>query len=126
MTAYARDRSSFGYGCRNSDRQTGLRRMHLVHPLEETHLGSSCHAGRTGQLRVAVRLLVEPSVARDLLELEPLHRNGVERAALDAQRAADAALLVEDHRRPLLPAVGLLDLGQEALGLELVDVRPCG
>jgi hypothetical protein len=27
MTAYARDRSSRGYGCRNSDRQTGLRRM---------------------------------------------------------------------------------------------------
>jgi hypothetical protein len=27
MTAYARDRSSLGYGCRKSERQTGLRRM---------------------------------------------------------------------------------------------------
>ena len=27
MTAYARDRSSFGYGLRKIDRHTGLRRM---------------------------------------------------------------------------------------------------
>src|SRR6185295_1100467 len=47
--------------------------------------GSSCDAGGPGKLRVPVRLLVEPSVGRDLLELEPLHRNGVERATLDAQ-----------------------------------------
>src|SRR5207244_6728969 len=84
--------------------------------------GSSCDAGGAGQLRVAVRLLVEPPVRRDLLQLEPLHRNSVERASLDAQRAADAALLVEDHRPAVLPAVRLLDLRQEALCLELVDV----
>src|SRR4029079_8421986 len=84
--------------------------------------GSSCHAGCAGQLRVPVRLLVEPAVGRDLLQLEPFHRNRVERAALDAQGAADAALLVEDHRAALVPAVGLLDLGQETLGLALVDV----
>src|SRR6185369_13983871 len=83
---------------------------------------SSCDAGRPGQLRVAVRLLVEPPVSRDLLQLEPLHRNGVERAALDAQRAADATLLVEDHGRAVLPAIGLVELGQEPLGLQLVDV----
>src|SRR5918911_5009408 len=76
--------------------------------------GSSCHAGRAGELSVAVRLLVEPAVGRDFLELEPFHRNGVERATLDTQGAADAALLVEDHRRALVPAVGLLDLRQEA------------
>src|SRR5262245_51119491 len=83
---------------------------------------SSCDAGRPGQLRVAVRLLVEPPVGRDLLQLEPLHRNGVERATLDAQGAADAALLVEDHRPAVLPAVGLVELGQVALALQLVDV----
>src|SRR5215213_6261102 len=84
--------------------------------------GSSCDAGGPGQLRVAVRLLVEPPVSRDLLQLEPLHRNRVERASLDAQGAADAALLVEDHRGSLLPAVGLLDLWQQPFGLQLIDV----
>src|SRR5829696_6737173 len=84
---------------------------------------SSCDAGRAGELRVPVRLLVEPTIRRDLLELEPLHRNGVERATLDAQGAANAALLVEDHRGPVLPAVGLVELRQEALGLQLVDVH---
>src|SRR5207342_3136170 len=84
--------------------------------------GSSCHAGRPGQLRVTVRLLVEPTVGRDLLKLEPLHRNGVERATLDAQCATDAALLVEDHRTAVVPAVRLLELGQGAFGLERVDV----
>src|SRR5260221_5970602 len=83
---------------------------------------ASCHPWGAGQLGVAVRLLVEPPVARDLLELEPFHRNGVEGASLDAQRAADAALLVEDHRPAVLPAIGLLNLRQEPFGLELVDV----
>src|SRR5215217_760175 len=83
---------------------------------------SSCDAGGAGELSVAVRLLVEPTVGRDLLQLEPLHRNGVERATLDAECAADAALLIEDHRGPVLPAVGLVELGEEAFGLELVDV----
>src|SRR5919197_6776032 len=83
---------------------------------------SSCDAGRPGQLRVAVRLLVEPPVGRDLLQLEPLHRNGVEWAALDAQGAADAALLVQDHGGAVLPAIGLVELGQEPFRLQLVDV----
>src|SRR5579862_2493404 len=83
---------------------------------------ASCNPDGSGELGVAVRLLVEPAVARNLIELEPLHRNGVERASLDAQGAADAALLVEDHGRAVLPAVGLLDLGQGTLRLQLVDV----
>src|SRR5205814_8240503 len=41
---------------------------------------------------------------------------------LDTQGAANATLLVEDHRRPVLPAVSLLDLGEEPLALELIDV----
>src|SRR3954449_5804018 len=91
-------------------------------PARGSSPGSSCHAGRPGELRVAVRLLIEPTVGRDLLQLEPLHRNGVERATLDTQGAADASLLVEDHRAAVVPAVRLLELGQGALGLQRVDV----
>src|SRR4029453_9862909 len=43
-------------------------------------------------------------------------------ASFDAQRAADAALLVEDHGRPLVPAVGIDELRQGTLGLHLADV----
>src|SRR5688500_3363374 len=57
------------------------------------------------QLGIAVALLVEPPVAADLLKLEPLHGNGVIRASLHAQSAADASFLVEHHRRPVRPAV---------------------
>ena len=38
ITAYARDRSSSGYGLRKIDRQTGTPPDALVDPLEETHL----------------------------------------------------------------------------------------
>src|SRR5262245_34809802 len=78
----------------------------------------------TGQseLRVAVRLLVEPTVLTDLLQFEALHRDGVVGASLDAQRAADAAFLVEHHGPALAPAVRVDELRQGALGLHLVDV----
>src|SRR3954449_9500884 len=91
-------------------------------PARGSSPGSSCDAGRPGELRVAVRLLIEPPVGRDLLQFEPFHRNGVERATLDAQCAADTALLVEDHRAAVVPAVRLFQLRERALGLERVDV----
>src|SRR5215218_1862352 len=117
MRATAR-RSGTGCGTASATRRSG---GSCGRPARGNSTGSSCHTGRAGELRVTIRLLVEPSVGRNLLQLEPLHRNGVERASLYAQRAADTALFVEDHRRSLLPAVGLLDLGQEAFRLELVD-----
>src|SRR3954447_22311835 len=64
------------------------------------------------QLGVPVALLVEPAVAADLLELEPLHGNGVIRASFDTQCAADTALFVEDHRGAVGPAIGIDKLGQ--------------
>src|SRR6188508_3399760 len=78
----------------------------------------------TGQpeLGVPVGLLVEPTVLTDLLQFEPLHRDGVVGAALHAQSTADAALLVEDHGPALAPAVGVDELRQRALRLHLVDV----
>src|SRR3954447_8663711 len=74
------------------------------------------------QLGIPVALLVEPAVAADLLELEPLHGNGVIWASLDTQSAADAALLIEHHRRSVGPAIGVDELRQSAFRLHLVDV----
>ena len=99
MTAYARDRSSLGYGLRKRDRHTGLRRMDwstrsrklttLLLPRRPSR--QAAHHGRTP-------CRSRPSLEISL-ELEPLHGDGVEGAPLDAQRTADAPLLVEDHGR---------------------------
>ncbi len=46
MTAYARDRSSLGYGWRKSERKMTLRRIPLIDPLEETHLAPPATPGK--------------------------------------------------------------------------------
>src|SRR4051812_2466343 len=110
-------------------RATGRRRCAL-RPRLHARESSTNVSSRVGpvtdtseaQLGVPVALLVEPAVAADLLELEPLHGNGVIWASLDAQSAANAALLVEDHRGAVGPAVGVDELWQRALRLHLVDV----
>ena len=83
--------------------------------------GSSCHAGRSGQLRVTVRLLVEPPVGRDLRSSNRsivMASNG-HRLTHNAQRMQRSS-----SRIMALPCPSrrLLELGQEALRLELVDV----
>src|SRR5688572_29778015 len=77
---------------------------------------------KQAQLGVPVALLVEPPVAADLLELEPLHGNCVVRATLHAQCAADTAFFVEHHRGAVGPAVRVHQLGEWPLRLHLVDV----
>ncbi|MEY2731529.1 MAG: hypothetical protein RLZZ588_254, partial [Chloroflexota bacterium] len=76
-----------------------------------------------GELTIAVGLLVEASIRADLLQFELLHRNGVERTALDAEGAANAALLVQDHRPTVLPAVCLGELRERPFRLQLIDVH---
>src|SRR5436853_1500075 len=88
---------------------------------ESSRLGPVADTHQT-KLRVAVALLVEATVTADLLELEPLHRNGVIRTSLDAQCAANAALFVEHHGGTFGPAVGVDQLGQRPFRLHLVDV----
>src|SRR5437868_6425583 len=70
---------------------------------------------RQAKLGVAVALLVEPTVRAHLLQFESVHGDRVVGTTLDAQRAAGAALFVQDHGRALAPAVGIDKLRQRAL-----------